>query len=274
MKYKLMAMDMDGTLLNSSSRVSKRTYEALKKAEDKGVKIVLATGRLYKSAIYYAENLGLKNAIITSNGALIHDIDGNIIYENNLSDSSALEIMETIEKYNLYYHLYTTDSVYSKTINKEILSRYYADFEGNLIIGTNKFKEFQDILGNGNKFNKILVADNTDTREKLRALEKDLLRIKGIEVTSSWVNNLEMMNKNVSKKTAVMYLCESLNINPEEVITIGDNENDIPMIEYAGLGIAMNNGLDIVKERADYITDTNDNDGVAKAIEKFILGDE
>lgn len=269
MKYKLIAMDMDGTLLNSQNRVSPRTLVALKEAERKGVLLVLATGRPYKSAHYYSENLGLKNPIITSNGALIHDIDGNVIYENLLDDEKLFKIMSTIENHSMYYHLYTTDSVFSKTIKEEMLRKFYSDYEGNLLVGTEEFKDFKDILKQDIKFNKILSA--SDKKGELSSLAEELSAIKGIEITSSWSNNIEIMNENVSKKTAVMYLCQNLNINSSEIMTIGDNENDIPMIEYAGLGVAMGNGLDGVKSRADYVTDTNNNDGVAKAIEKFIL---
>ena len=267
MDYKLIALDMDGTLLNSHNRVSKRTYEAIKKAEEKGVSVILATGRLYESAKYYVEKLGLKNPIISSNGALVHDIDGNVIYENLLGNKSLEEVLKILEDHKLYYHLYTTDTVYSKTIKLEMLKKFYSDFQGELLINTETFKDYRELLGL--KFNKLLSI--SESKEKLSKLEKDLKRIGKIEVTSSLANNLEIMNENVSKKTALKYLSKRLNIRPMEIVTIGDNKNDISMIEYAGLGIAMGNATNIVKLKADYVTDTNNDDGVAKAIEKFIL---
>lgn len=269
MKYKLIATDMDGTLLNTSGEVSTENKEALEKADQIGVKIVLSTGRLYKSAHYHSIKLGLNHPIISSNGALIHDIDGNVVYENLLSDEKLDKVLNKLEEYDIYYHLYTTDSVYSKTLNMDMLKKYYGDNNGNLIVEAVKFEDYKDILFKGNKFNKLVCID-TDG-EKLRNLKGDLGKIKGIELTSSWINNIEIMNENVSKKTAVEYLCNKYNMNSKDIFAIGDNGNDLEMIEFAGLGIAMGNAIEEVKRTANYITDTNDNDGLAKAIEKFIL---
>ncbi len=267
MDYKLIALDMDGTLLDSNHRVSSRTYRALRLAEEKGVSVVLATGRLYKSAKYYVEKLGLKNPIISSNGALVHDIDGSVLYENLLSYNGLKDSLRIIEDHGIYYHLYTTDSVYSKTIKMDMLRKFYSDFQGRLLIKAEKFKSYDEILGL--KFNKIITI--SDKNEELVALKKDLDRLEEIEVTSSLANNLEIMNRNVSKKTAIEYLAKRLGIEPMEIVTIGDNANDLSMIEYAGLGIAMGNAISKLRSAADYVTDTNNNDGVAKAIEKFIL---
>lgn len=269
MGYRLIATDMDGTLLNNQGRVSEKNLWALKKAEEKGIMVVLSTGRPYKSADYHAKKLGLRSPIITSNGALVHDIDRNVVYENIILDEVIIKILDILEEEMIYYHLYTADSVYSKTLNKEILTKYYGDENGNLVVGTVKFEDYKDILFKGHKFNKIITITNDNN--KLKNLENRLKQLEEIAITSSLGNNLEIMNKHVSKKNALESLCNSLEIKSDQIVALGDNSNDLEMLLYAGLGVAMGNALDIVKERADYITDTNDNDGWAKAIEKFIL---
>ncbi len=269
MGYRLIATDMDGTLLDSNGLIPEKNFEVLKRAEEKGIIVVLSTGRPYMSANYHAQKLGLKSPIISSNGAVVHDIDRNIVYERTLLDDVIIKVLDILEQEDIYYHLYTINGVYSKTINKEIFTKYYGDENGNLVIETFKFNNYKDILFKGKKFNKIITITNDNN--KLKNLRARLSEINEIEVTSSLKDNVEIMSKQVSKKNALEYLCSELEIKSDEILAIGDNGNDLDMLLYAGCSIAMGNAIDIVKEKADYITDTNDNDGWAKAIEKFIL---
>lgn len=117
---------------------------------------------------------------------------------------------------------------------------------------------------------KFLFIDNE--REKLVKLRQELSTLNGINISSSWDNNLEVMDNWVSKGNSLEFLCNKLKISAKDVIAIGDNENDLTMINYAGLGVSMGNAADIVKNNADIITTTNDEDGVAKIIEKYVLG--
>lgn len=277
MDFKLVAIDMDGTLLNSNNKVSERTKDAIEKATKKGVKIILATGRILKSAINYSEELGLRKPIIACNGAIIVDEDKNIIYEKTIHKNIAGTIMDMANENNIYYHFYDRDSLYSNIYVNEIVKFYNTEnsMEKESQIKVNIFENMKEVIdkNNINTYKFMIVDEDID---KLQALRNKLSQLKEINVCSSWHNNVEVMHREVSKGNSLKYLCEKLNIPREKVIAIGDNENDMTMLEYAGLGVAMENGEAVAKSVADIVTSTNDEDGVAKIIEKYILemGDE
>ncbi|GAA0123373.1 MAG: HAD family phosphatase [Clostridium argentinense] len=275
MKYKLICTDMDGTLLNSVKEVSKGNLEAIKKAHDKGVKIAICTGRIFTSAKYYGELIGIKAPIIASNGAYIREKDeNNVIYKCILEKDNCFEILEIFEKYNLIPHFYTEDSIYAgetsyvfefySTLNKTVPD----DFQ----IKIKKVDDWEEIFIE-NEFDILKAVAFDEDVEKIKKVKEEIRALGKYEVVSSLHNNFEVMNKNVSKGRAVEMLASYYNLSKDEVITIGDNENDLSMIEYAGLGVAMGNGEKIVKDKAEYITSTNDEDGVKEVIEKFILNE-
>lgn len=260
---------MDGTLLDSNNEISEKTKETIKKAEEKGAYIVIATGRLLKSALHYAETLKLKTPLIACNGAIIVDEFKKIIYEKTLEKKKVKEIIKLGIKKDIYFHFYDEESFYS-TIRAEEILKFYGEGSGSLDIGLNIFDDIDLILNKDdlNVYKFIFVDEN---RKKLEKLRYKLDEIKGIETSSSWINNIEVMAERTSKGYALKELCKRLAIKPKEVMAIGDNENDLSMIEFAGMGVAMGNGNEIIKNKADYITSTNDQNGLAKVIEKFIL---
>lgn len=272
MTYKLVAIDMDGTLLNSQGEVSDRTRRAIYEAGKKGIYIVLATGRILKSALNHSIELNINKPIISSNGAVIADENKNIIYERPMKSKAVEAISNIGTSENIYYHFYGKDVFYSNVYIEEVLSFYNTEKsrkEGN-DIKLNIFKDISEVINDRNaSVYKFLFLD--EDRKKLDRLKYQLEGIDDISICTSWGNNLEVMDKEVSKGNSLKYLCDSLNISSKEVIAIGDNENDISMLDYAGLGVAMENGVDIVRSMADLITSTNDKDGVAKVIEEFIL---
>ena len=272
MKYKLVAIDMDGTLLNSQDQISERNKKALLKAIDNGVHVVLATGRIYKSALYYQRYIGLKSPIIACNGAIISSSQDDIIFENFIDYNSLKEIIQLAEENEMYYHFYDRDKFYYKTSKKEYTS-YYKYYEENYIsqgIELVRFEDPSDIVDlNSSKYYKVVFIDNNP--DKLYDFRKKLSLIKGISISKSWRNNIEVMNESVSKGNAIKFLTNILNIDSSEVIAIGDNENDVSMFKISGLSVAMKNGDEIAKNHADVITDSNDEDGVAKVIEKYIF---
>ena len=266
MEYKLIAIDMDGTLLNSKKEISDRTYDAIQKAKEKGIHIVLATGRLLRSAQFVAENLKLSNHILACNGAIIID-DKKVIYSRPMDLYGVEKVMSLGKKFNAYYHFYDESCLYSNTYVEKIVDYYQGRDQK---IGIKIFKNDMEILNNKNlNIYKFLFIDND--LQKLESIKEELTQVSKISVSKSWVNNLEVMDTEASKGLGLKFLCNELNISPEHVIAIGDNENDISMINFAGLGVSMGNGEDIVKKQSNYITSSNDDDGVAKVIEKFIL---
>ena len=266
MEYKLVAIDMDGTLLNKSKAVSSKTLNALTEARKKGVHIVLSTGRILKSAERYWNELELSSPIIACNGAVISDENGNVIYKNPIGGELAKNVVEIAVKNNVYFHFYNENTLFSNIYVKEVID-YYADRDWS--INYEIFDNIDGLVKNNINIYKFLMLDNDFN--KLRVLHGELEKLNQIGLTKSGENNLEVMNNNVSKGIALDHLCGKLNIPRESVIAIGDNENDISMLQFAGLGVAMGNASDYVKSKADYVTLTNDEDGVANIIEKFIL---
>lgn len=269
MRYKLVAIDMDGTLLNSNNQVSERTKMAIEKAKAQGTHIIISTGRVLKSALSYSKNLNLKNPIIACNGAIIVDENSNIIYRRPIDNRLVREIVNLSRERNIYYHFYDESQFYSHVKVDEVL-QFYNEGNENTSIDINVFDDIEGIT-NSDELNvyKFLFIDNN--KDKLLGLRSELDKLGDICTSSSWANNIEAMGLNVSKGEAVRELCIRLQIKPEEVITIGDSENDLSMLRFAGLGVAMGNGDETIKKQADYITDSNDEDGVAKVIEKFVL---
>lgn len=272
-KYKMVVMDMDYTLLNKEKEVSIRNKEALKKAMEKGVHLVVATGRIYVSAKFYARLLNISTPIIASNGAIIKEgYTNKTIFKSVLLDEVALEMIRLCRKSGLFCHLFSDNTVFTEKIIN-ISSRYNEwnkSLEDEDKINIKVVDRLEDAVKKaGNRLFKAVVVDNNE--DKIRDIRNGMLSTGLVSVSQSLKDNLEVMNKGINKGNAIRILCKLYGIDKDDVIAIGDNENDISMIEYAGMGIAMGNASESLKERADYITGDYLDDGVAQAIEKFIL---
>ncbi|NLM44552.1 MAG: HAD family phosphatase [Clostridiales bacterium] len=271
--YKMVVMDMDYTLLNKNKGVSPGNKEALAEAAKKGVHLVVATGRIYSSARFYTRLLGLNTPIIASNGAIIkEDATNRIMFQSILLDEVALEMIRLCKEQGLYCHLYSQDTVYTEKIIN--ISQRYSEWNQKLNGGDRINIEVVSSLektveNERGKILKAVVVDND--KEKLAYIREKMIKTGKVSVSQSLKDNLEVMNKGINKGNAVKILAQIYGIEQDEIIAIGDNENDISMIEYAGLGIAMGNAVDELKEKADYITGTYDEDGVAQALWKFVI---
>ncbi|HBF37895.1 MAG TPA: Cof-type HAD-IIB family hydrolase [Firmicutes bacterium] len=278
MGYRLVCIDMDGTLLNSCKQISKTTKASLLKAHQREVQIVITTGRVYIDAAYYASQIGLRSPIIASNGAYIRDQQSQqLIYQSLLHEKLALRILDICKRYHVSPNFHTPQQEYYGGIYLAI--RWLVFCFRNWITG-NKSSVKRKYVPNYRQWRRVFAKEQDRmikciiihfNKEKLAKIRNELSRIAELEVVSSASNNIEVNYKGTSKGKGVEILARHYGIPREEIIAIGDNENDLSMIEYAGLGVAMGNALDFVKEKADYITDTNDNDGVAKVIDKFVL---
>ncbi|WP_461204612.1 Cof-type HAD-IIB family hydrolase [Clostridium sp. DL1XJH146] len=273
MEYKLICIDMDNTLLNIKGEISEVNKQALRLAIKKGVHIAVTTGRIFVSARNFAEILGVKTPVIASNGAYIREKDKEkVIYEKTLTQKNCFDIYEIVKKYSFLKMFNTHDTVCSPEDYPEryLYIKYNESLPENkrvkLLVEKNIEKFIRDEKDNILKF--IAISRDADDLKKAR---EEISLLEDVDVVSSGEMNFEVSRKGVCKGTAVKVLAEMYNIKQEEIICIGDNENDISMIKYAGLGVAMGNALDSVKKVAQYVTDTNDNDGVAKVIEKFVL---
>lgn len=276
MAYRLVCIDVDGTLLNSKYKITQRTKDVILKAHQQGVHIVISTGRMYTDAEYFSNLIGVKSPVIASNGAFIKEKDcDKVIYKDVLGEELSLELLETFRRHNTRPYFCTPNKFYYGNIMYKFVHLFAK------LLGLRNNKLDIEFVYFWEQWRQVLCKER-DNMVKCEIIFKDaaliddlrneLKTIDRLEVVDSSKYNIEITRKGVSKGKAVEMLASLYNVKREEVLTIGDSENDLSMIEYAGLGVAMGNASETVKAKADYITDSNDNDGVAKAINKFILG--
>lgn len=266
---------MDGTLLNSKGEVTNENKETLQKAQEEGVSIVITTGRIYQCAKGFNKQIGINGPIISSNGTYIGLPDeAEPFYHKGLTYDEVMTFYKCAKKYPIEIHFSTT-----KGILCDVRVKATEDYHNKL----------NEMLPEEERFEIAYVEDFDDAfetydgqilkafcmsmeeRDALAKLKAELIALDLYEVSSSGGDNIEVMPKGVDKGYGVNKLAEHLNIPKEAVICIGDNENDLSMIEYAGMGIAMGNSTPEVLEKADDITLTNDESGVAKAVQKYIF---
>ncbi|MGH4124979.1 MAG: Cof-type HAD-IIB family hydrolase [Clostridium sp.] len=273
MDYKLICIDMDGTLLNDEKIISESNLRAIKLASEKGVRIAVCTGRIFTSADFFSELLGVKSPVIASNGAYIREKDRNeVVYKSTLGAEKCKKLLSVFRQYNLYPHYYTSNIVFTEQLihsscfYQEVNKTLPKDKQVEIVLvkdWNEIFEKYESEIFKG-------IAIDEDL-EKLQNAKNQLKCMEDFEVVSSRFNNFEVMNKGVSKGNAVKVLGDYYGISSQQIICIGDSGNDLSMIKFAGLGVAMGNGNDAVKKASQYITDSNNCDGVAKVIEKFVL---
>ncbi|HLR08856.1 MAG TPA: Cof-type HAD-IIB family hydrolase [Bacillota bacterium] len=241
-EIKLIALDMDGTLLNSDEEVSEYTKETIAKALEKNVRVVLSTGRWLGSCYPYAEALNLKSDLITCNGGEIWTINKELV-ERHLFDEEKMNAMYEIARtLGMFTWMVATDRIFYDEKPDDLSSYAWLKF-----------------------------GCATTDKKVLDEFIEQISYFEGLELTNSMPLNVEINPKGVNKANALRRVCRDLGLTMDQVMAAGDSLNDIKMIQEAGVGVAMGNAQEAIKKAADYITDTNDNDGVAKAIEKFVL---
>jgi Cof subfamily protein (haloacid dehalogenase superfamily) len=266
--YKLIALDMDGTLLREDKTISKATFTAIKNAKAKGVKVVLATGRPAKGIKTYLKELDLisnDDYAVAFNGAIVENTKtGEIIAENVMLLDDLKYLYTLSQELNVNIHALTHNSCITPKWNK------YSQLEGDMNKIPLDIVDFST-LDESNVIVKIMYIDEPPVLQSAIDNLSDEVYEKYTVVRSA-PYFLEFLNKKVNKGVGVELLTKNLGFSPKEIICVGDAGNDIDMIKYAGLGVAMGNAFPEVKEIADYVTCTNEEDGVAKVINKFILG--
>ncbi|MCG8500240.1 MAG: Cof-type HAD-IIB family hydrolase [Firmicutes bacterium] len=265
MQYKLLAIDLDDTLLRHDLTISQRNIKAIQRAVDKGVKVTLASGRATLSVAHYLDVVGLDLPVVTYQGARVVDTrNGQVMYKKELACSQAMPIIELAEKMNIHCNIFVDDIIYVEKMTK--WAEAYRSLSKTMPMkAIGKLSAFLD-----GPTTKIILIDE---HERLKAIKPQAEALCGEEMNVFFSKPfyLEFTNKYGTKGAAVKFLGEHLGIKQEEIMAIGDTYNDISMIEYAGLGVCMSNGPDEVKQLADYVALSNEEDGVAHTIEKFIL---
>jgi len=264
MGYKLIATDIDGTLLNSNLEISSDTVKAIKEVQEKGILFTLATGRPIVGVKNIIDKLDIKCPVITYNGAKIVDsLTNQVLYKKELDISDAKKILELGNLYNVIICAWSNDKVYVNRIEPRL--ERYKKISGVEPILINDYDEFSK-----NGITKIIWYEDAKKIEKLKQL-LDPNIFSNVAFATSQPYFLEFFNNEVNKGIALERICEILNIDVKETIAFGDGLNDFPMVKAAGLGIAMENGNIETKKAAKFVTLSNDNDGIAYAINKFIL---
>ena len=264
MAYKLIAADMDGTLLNSNNEITPETVSAVKSAIDKGAVFTISTGRPVQGIKKYIDQLGLDCPVITYNGAVVvHSRTGEVIFSQNMDSTEAKKVYEEALKHKTMFVVWSQNRLYVSEIGEK--SRFY---EGVANTKAELLTDFDALIEQG--ITKILWFHDA---EILNEWKTELVNagFKATTITKSRDYFLEFFSDKTSKAVAMEKLGQYYNIDKSEMIAIGDQTNDSPMIEYAGLGVAMENAADSVKAIADYITASNNDDGVAEVIKKFVL---
>lgn len=275
---KLVALDLDGTLFENSSRISKRNLTAIRSITDKGIHVVISTGRPFEGIPFdQIKGTGI-NYAITANGSGIYEIStGKCLYENAMDEELVTPILNFLLTRDIHMDAFIGGKGYTPIQCVETAQKLTVPSSiKNYIITTRTRLDniLQFIHENQLKVQKMTLnfypaADGTlIDRETVR---KFLVSNPSITTVCGGYNNLEFTRADANKGVGLRKLAEILGVNPDATMAIGDTENDLAIIEAAGIGVAMGNATDAVKARADYVTTTNTKDGVAAAIEHFIL---
>jgi Cof subfamily protein (haloacid dehalogenase superfamily) len=266
MKYKLLALDLDDTLLNEELKISSRNIEAIRDVAQKGVMVTLATGRMFRSALPYARQLELDLPLITYHGALIKQAGSSLVLRHcPVPLEMALEILSLGEEKEFHLNLYLDDRLFIKEENEN--TRYYQQIASIPVETVGNLTRF--LLEKKVGPTKLTIINMEGRIDELQQMlqAKYLSRL---SVLQSRPYFLEITHRRSTKGQALNFLAQKRGILQEEVIAIGDSYNDIDMLEFAGLGVAVANAPPQVKNAANVVTRANTEDGVAVFLEEYI----
>lgn len=289
--YKLVAIDLDGTLLNSYGEVSNENKQAIINVINSGVEVVLSSGRIGDSVESIANELGANNYYISGNGSMLYNMkEEKVEYENFIEKEKMLKLIKICDENSIYYSIYTENMVITKSLKYNVAFYNYEnskkafDKRTNINIVQNIYEYVKNL--EENKFLKITICDDSEIIfsriiDKFKKINNiDVLDVAhmsrkiikdGTEEVPVEYYYTEITNKNVDKWTAIEYLIRKINIKKEEVIAIGDNMNDEIMIKNAGLGVSMGQANPKIKKIADVVTQDNNNNGVAFILNKIFI---
>lgn len=265
---RILAIDIDGTLLNSNSDLETKTIEALRELEEIGVRIVLNSGRVFSSVMYYANQISKNPVIIANNGAILGTDYDNIIKSYPLEDEVVNRLYNLSKENKLDFHFYDLDTYYSDTFNKRKLKHLLkdpnvnSDYSVNLSISDNPLK---DLRAKNHKAYKFQLNGISEDDEIVKVIKNDFND--KLYFTSSTNGVVEMMTKNVSKLETLKEFAKITGLKTSNIAAIGDGLNDYEMLSGAEISFAMGNSKDELKEIASHVVRDNDNGGIIEACE-------
>ena len=283
---KLIASDMDGTLLNHNHKIPKENVKLINFAKNQGIEFVVATGRAYYEALPALNEENISCDVISFNGGIVYDKNGNIISITPMVPKDLYYTIEILKSFDISYQLYTKNTIYTTSIETDInayidlirsngyepdVEHLRAEAQQKLDVGY--ITEVENI--------ELYLNEKENPPIKIIAISNDILKLENatkllseninISVTSSGANNIEIMHKNATKGTALKEIAKIYGINLENAVAIGDNLNDQAMLDIVGYSVAMKNGNIKLIEQAKYVTEkTNSEGGVADTIFKLI----
>ncbi|MBD1378913.1 Cof-type HAD-IIB family hydrolase [Metabacillus arenae] len=283
---KLIAIDLDGTLLNNKNEVSKENLEAIRSAQENGVEVVIATGRAYFDVREIFKNTGIKTWIIGANGATIHHPDGGLFHSVPIEKDDAAEILQWLEKEEFYYEVFSNEAIFTPLNGRELLQ-----IEMDRVISANPevtieeltmalekqfsqtgftfIESYQEIISSpADIYNILAFSFHKDKLEKGWNKYKEL---EHLTLVTSANHNFELEHKQASKGHALEKLAVQLGIDLRDTAAIGDSMNDVSMLKKAGLSIAMGNARQEVKDISDHVTLGNDENGVAHTLNSVVV---
>ena len=257
---KLVATDIDGTILAPEGEFTQSVKDCIKRLCDDGIRVVLVTGRMHSATVQVAEELNLSLPLVSYQGGLVVE-NGKVLYERYLTEELANSVIDWAKKENIHLNLYSNDCLYSESDCYEV-QRYSKVQRVQYVV-----KSFDEI--NKDKINKLLAIDY-ENPDRIARFEKELQEhFKDVYIVKSTPYFLEFSNPEASKRAAVEFLQNYWGLKKEEILTIGDQNNDIALLRAGGVKVAMGNATEELKAEADYITASVFDDGFVRAMEKF-----
>lgn len=263
MAIRLVAIDVDDTLITDELTVPSECEQAIRSAQDQGVEVVLATGRMFQAALPFAQALGLTGPLILYNGALVKTVNGKVLNHWPVPLDLAKEIAKLCHANYLHLNVYLDDELYVERLNEH--AEYYQAMTGVEACPVGNLVEFMD-----REPTKLLIVGYAEElvpwRERLARQYEGRL-----EIARSKPRYIEITRLGISKGAALETVAARLGLQRNEVMAIGDSFNDVSMLKFAGVGVAVGNAPDAVKEVADWVAPSNKEAGVAEAIRRFVL---
>lgn len=284
MRIKLLATDLDGTLLDDFKRLTPKNIQALQEAHQTGIQVVICTGRPYHTVKPYLSLIKIPCWLITNNGAVIRNPQGEITNKNYIQNDSLKRVLEIlIQRPRLYFHGSDAEFTYIDSRWQRMKNIYRFERKSmrphfRAVINAaqtvwltpiHRRVNFSRFVERGGQMaNLIIISGNS---EGLKQKKRELETVAGISLTRSGNDNLEILDNHTSKGNSLKTLSEHLGITSESIAAIGDHDNDLSMIRMAGLGMATGNAEKEVKAQADYVTESNNEDALWDAWQRVSM---
>lgn len=267
-KFRLLVMDLDGTLLDSKEEISEATAAGISAVNRLGIKTAIATGRVSQEALFAVERSGVEDFLIEMNGGKITDLkSGEVLYEEYFDQELGLQIADALQE-QFVFQIYTDQGVFCTAdalahLETAGMSKHY------LAMFKNQIQVFTPETGEKRRIFKFLVIEKD--REALGRLKEMVERIPEVILVESLPNYYEIVLAELDKMHALRFLCDVLEISPKEILAIGDSDNDRKMLDFAGTGVVLANGSPALQKEIGNVFPSNDDEGVLKTIEAYII---